>query len=269
MSHRRIDSLPGEEFGRIIDDYGEDAILVFPTPTHFRKTYATILYQNGTPVEDIYRLLNQSSPRVTEDYYIRPFFNQKDFARTKGTYSAVIKHDAKILGKKSTDFMERLKECIEKEELAAICQSDDELVEMMANIHPLHAKEVGFCLMSDIKPCTVRSDEERLMCAFNTCQNIGFMFYDIAEHYQQMKHHEKAMELNAQEGHDVAAGKEVKMVKYLVKTYLEEEIAATEREIQKHGKEQIVEWYPAMEPILERFEEIKAEVMVYAKEVVA
>ena len=165
--------------------------------------------------------------------------------------------------------MERLRNCIKERNLAEIYQTDDELVEAMSNISPLHAKEVGFCLVSDLHPCTVVTAEERLMCAFNTCPNIGFMFYDIVEHYQQMKHYEKAMELNAREGFDMAAKKEANMVRYLVKTYLEPEIAETEREILKHGKERIIEWYPAMKPILERFEEIKAEVTAYKKEVVA
>lgn len=264
-----IGNLREKEFQRIADEYGKDTVIVYPNPTHFRKTFGTILYQNGVPVEIISRLLHHYSPRLTETYYIRPFFNQKDFATTNETYSSIVKHGTRALGKKSTDFMERLRNCIKERKLAEICQTDDELVEAMSNMNPLHAKDVGFCLVSDLQPCTVVTAEERLMCAFNTCPNIGFMFYDIAEHYQQMKHHEKAMELNVQEGFDVAAKKEANMVRYLVKTYLEPEIAETELEIKKHGKEQIVEWYPAMEPLLERLDEIKAEIVAYKKEVVA
>ena len=269
LASRCVSNLHRKEFQYIVDEYGKDTVIVYPNPTHFRKTFGTILYQNGIPVEIIARLLHHYSPRLTETFYIRPFFNQKDFAKTNDTYSSIIKYGARVLGKKSTDFMERLRNCIKERNLAEIYQTDDELVEAMSNISPLHAKEVGFCLVSDLHPCTVVTAEERLMCAFNTCPNIGFMFYDIVEHYQQMKHYEKAMELNAREGFDMAAKKEANMVRYLVKTYLEPEIAETEREIQKHGKEQIIEWYPAMKSILERFEEIKVEVMTYKKEVVA
>ena len=269
LSSKKVNLLNGNVFESIIEEFGEDAVLVYPTPTHFRKTFGTTLRMNGQPVEVISKLLHHYSPRVTENYYIRPFFNQKDFAKSKETYSSIIKHDVTILGKNSPDFIKRLKECIEEEDLAVICQSDEELIEYMSNNHPLHAKEVGFCLMSDIHPCTVRTDEERLMCAFNTCPNIGFLFYDLSEHYKQMESHKKAMELNRQQGFDLAVQKEANCLRYLVNTFLVPEIEETKLEIQKHGKKQIVEWYPAMKPILDTFEEIEAEVMLLTKEVVA
>ena len=267
LAVKRISTLTGRGFDFLIKKFGKDAVIVYPTATHFRKTFATTLYIKGYSAEVISKLLHQQSPRITENHYIRPYFNQKDFARSQETYKAIIKHNATVLGKSGADFKKRLQECLDEEGLASICQSDEELVEYMSSNHPLHAKEVGFCLMSDIHPCTVRTDEERLLCAFNTCPNIGFLFYDVAEHYKQMKKHEKAMELNKQQGFERAAQKEANCVKYLVKTFLVPEIEETRKEIQKHGKGKIIEWYPAMEPILEAFEEIEAEVGTYMKEV--
>ena len=269
LAARRIGVLEGGVFDSLAEEFGGDAVIVYPTATHFRKTFATTLYIKGYSTEVISKLLHQQSPKTTENYYVRPYFNQKDFARSQETYNAIIKHDATVLGKSGADFKKRLQECLEEEGLASVCQSDEELIEQMSNLHPLHAKEVGFCLMSDIHPCTVRTDEERLMCAFNTCPNIGFLFYDLAEHYKQMETHKKAMELNRQQGFDLAAQKEANCMKYLAKTFLVPEIEETKLEIQKHGKEQIVEWYPAMKPILDAFEEIEAEVMAFVKEGVA
>lgn len=267
LANACISHLQGGLYRELADNYGEDAVLVYPNPTHFRKTFGTSLFLDGESPEVISKLLNQYSPKVTENYYIRPFFSQKDFVRTQETYKSILKYKANVLGKLSAEFEKRLKECIEDEDLANICQSDDELVEQMSQRHPLHAKEVGFCLMSDIHPCTVRTDEERLMCAFNTCPNIGFLFYDVTEHYKQMKSHEKAMKLNKQQGFELAAQKEANCLKYLVKTFLVPEIDETRKEILRHGKSQLVEWYPEMKDILESFESIEAEVMVYKKDV--
>ena len=269
LASRSINILKGKVFEDVVEEFGRDAVLVYPTPTHFRKTFGTILYSNGVPMEVIARLLHHKDIRVTETHYVRPLFNQKDYVKSQETYSSIIKHDANVLGKSSTDFKKRLKECLDEEDLANICQSDEELIEYMSNNHPLHAKEVGFCLMSDIHPCTVRTDEERLLCAFNTCPNIGFLFYDLAEHYKQMQSHKKAMEINRQQGFELAAQKEGNCMKYLAKTFIVPEIEETKLEIQKHGKEQIIEWYPAMKPILEAFEDIETEVMSFVKEVVA
>ena len=269
LARRKVSQFKGEVFEDIRKEYGDDAVIVFPTSTHFRKTFGTTLSMNGVPVEVIADLLHHYSARLTEAFYIRPFYNQKDFAKSKETYASIIKHDATVLGKTAPEFKKRLEECMEEENLASICQSDEEVIEYMSNNHPLHAKEVGFCLLSDIHPCTVRTDEERLLCAFNTCPNIGFLFYDLAEHYKQMESHRKAMELNRQQGFELAAQKEANCMKYLVKSFLMPEIEETKREIQKHGKEQIIEWYPAMKSILDAFEDIEAEVTAFAKEVVA
>ena len=104
------------------------------------------------------------------------------------------------------------------------------------------------------------------MCAFNTCPNIGFMFYNLVEHYQQMKNYEKSITLNQQEGLELAAQKEANRLKYLLKTFLIPELNETAKEIAKHGRDQILDWYPEMGGILNELDKIRDEIMSHQKE---
>ena len=56
------------------------SILVYPVIHQFRKTFGTTLHQVGQPVETISKLLHQYSTRITDDWYIKPYVNQKDMA---------------------------------------------------------------------------------------------------------------------------------------------------------------------------------------------
>lgn len=263
-----IKNFSKDEYDKLVEEYHTDnLVLSYPVFHQFRKSFATNLYQKGHTVEIISKLLHHSSTDITSTYYVKPQFNAKDYATTKKTYNSIIKHKSSVLGKKSADFTKRLQEYIDNDEVASICTTDDELIDYMSKNHPLHAKDVGFCLLSDIYPCTVRTDEERMMCAFNTCPNLGFMFYDLVEHYRQMKNYETSIELNRQEGLELAAQKEMNKLKYLVKTFIVPEIIATDNEIVKHGQEKLIEWYPELSGILNRFNQIKQEVEVYQKKI--
>lgn len=230
-------------------------VLVYPVIHQFRKTFGTTLHQVGQPVETISKLLHHYSTRITDDWYIKPYVNQKDMAVSQKAYNAVINQNAHILGKRSNSFIERLKERINNKEFS-ICKNSDELVELMSNNHPLHAKEVGFCLKSDLLPCTTRTDDEKILCAYNTCPNIGFMYYNLVEHYQKMLHYVQAISLNRKAGLVQATQKESNRLKYLLKTFLLPEIEETKNEIAKHGEKQIIEWYPEMKGILANFDGI-------------
>ena len=137
-----------------LSDTERKSTLVYPILHQFRKTFATSLHQLGEPVETISNLLHHYDTRITSDYYITPYVSQKDVTDSKEVHQAIFAKKSNVpQSKRSELYIERLKKKIENKEFS-ICKSKEELADLLSNNHTLHARKIGFCLKSDLLPCT-------------------------------------------------------------------------------------------------------------------
>lgn len=248
-------------FADMPKDERERTTIAYAKFHQFRKSFATIRHEQGFPVEDIARQLGHSNPMLTQEYYIRPEFSPKKIEQKREVFKA-LQRDFNVLGTNTERFTDWAKEAFHSDELC-ICENDEEVLEYMACNMPLQTKEVGFCLLSGTERCTERPEVEQMMCAYYTCNNIGFFFFDVAEHYKWFHDCLKAAKLNAAKGLVNAAEREENRALWLARKFVLKELPELEAEIARHSEEKIIEWYPDLQNIIKNLAKIKEEINLY------
>lgn len=236
--------------------------IAYATFHQFRKSFATRKREQGFSVEDIAKQLGHSDPMMTEEYYIHPEFSKEKIVKKRTVFRA-LQREFNVLGAKNTErFTDWAKKQFDSDELC-ICEDEEEVLEYMACNMPLQTKEVGFCLLSGTERCTERPEVEQMMCAYYTCSNIGFFFFDVAEHYKWFHDRLEGAKLNAAKGLVNAAECEENRALWIAKRFISDELPELEAEIERHGKEKIIEWYPDLRKIIENLARIKEEINRY------
>ena len=248
-------------FDDMSKDEREHTTIAYARFHQFRKSFATIKHAQGFPVEDIARQLGHSNPMLTQEYYIRPEFSQKKIEQKREVFKA-LQRNFNVLGTNTERFTDWAKKSFDSDELC-ICEDDDEVLEYMACNMPLQTKEVGFCLLSGTERCTERPEVEQMMCAYYTCQHIGFFFFDIAEHYKWFHDCLECARLNKAKGLVNAAEREENRALWLAKRFIMKELPELELEISRHGKKEILAWYPELQNIITNLAKIREEINLY------
>lgn len=246
------------------DGITEDDYISYPQIRQFRVSVCTNLYRQGVPIHYIRKHMNHLSEEMSA-YYIRPTQTlDQDYSET--IYSAVFKDGSKMLGRNSDAFMQKVNEFIESADIN-IKNNVDEVIKLAANRFPLRNKVGGMCIRcGEIIPCASNNSTDEIYCAFGMCPNHCHMFFMADISYDEYCRHKEIIEYNKDNGFRKAAQKETNKIKYVVEQSLVPELDELKNEINRRGKETIIEEYPQLTEIINDFDRIYEEACLWIQE---
>lgn len=242
-------------------DLKMDDRIFYPAIRQFRVSVCTNLYRQHIPMHYIKKHMNHLSEDMTS-YYIRPKENiEKEYSET--IYRAVYKDGSKMLGKNADAFIEKINEFINENNLN-IKNNIDEVVDIISDKFPLRSKVGGLCIRcGDVIPCASNSSTDDIYCAFGMCKNHCHMFFMIDISYADYLKHLKLLKYNREHNRKKAYQKETNKLKYILENSLIPELTMLEEELNKNGKENIIKKYPQITDIVNNFDSIKEEVLLW------
>lgn len=265
--HISLDSLVIKK-GRSLRRFPElkpSDILSYPTTHQFRVNVCTELYHKGVPLQYIQQYMTHLSSDM-QDYYVRPKKNyQENIVYSKKILSDVVTGEVKLLGKNVVAMTDKIKEYIENGKFN-VAKDLDQIIEELTKKIPIRAKLGGICIKSSmLRDCSKDSKTDEFYCAYGVCPNHFHVFYMADITYERYLTLTKTYTYNKDNGFLRQAEKEKFKLLNTIKDMLIPELDEVKNEVLSKGEEVIKERYPQLTFIIENFDTIYKEVILWTK----
>lgn len=233
-----------------------------PVGGQFRVRLCTYLYEHGVKLSYIEQHLAHLSEMMF-GYYARPKDTRQENAEIAEQFIKNIVLDKMTpIGLHSEELSANLRSFIERKKLNA----HTDMKEIMANLDnevAIRAKTGGFCCRSSLLPCPEDPHTNKLLCAYNRCPNVYSFFYMVDISYSRFTACTDAYYANLQRGLRNAAHKELISAQDIINRTLSPQVFQLEKELDKHGREDILAKYPQLADIMNNIETIKQEMRIW------
>lgn len=241
-------------------------ISIYPPDTRqYRVHLCTALYEAGVPLAYIQKYMGHLSDYM-QGYYVRP----------KDTYQENIEYSERVIreiaGNDITPLGGTIGEDIKKNIQKFINENKfnvktdiKEIMEILGDKVIIRGKTGGVCIKTTLMPCSKDARTNEIMCAYNLCPNLFHFFYMIDVSYLNFKTLQETYSTNLSTGKSRAAQKELTRIKDLCRRRLIPELDELEKEINRKGKESIIEQYPTLLDTIENKDKIMEEISLWMK----
>lgn len=233
-----------------------------PESGQFRVRLCTYLYEHGVKLSYIEQHLAHLSEMMF-GYYARPKDTRQENAENAERFIKNIVLDGMTpIGLHSEELSAKLRSFIEREKLNA--HTDMKVImASLDNEVAIRAKTGGFCCRSSLLPCPEDPHTNKLLCAYNRCPNVYSFFYMADITYSRFTACKDAYYANLQRGLKNAARKELISAQDIIDRTLSPQVFQLEKELDKHGREDILAKYPQLADIVNNIETIKQEMRIW------
>lgn len=244
-----------------------DDVVVYPAVHQFRVTVATKLYESGVDMHYIRKHMNHMDENTTAGY-VR---SDKDIQR-KGSelvYRAMLGDGAELIGPHAREFSEKV------DKYAATVEGKvkgdlDELVSVVAERYPLRVKVGGVCIRcGNVVPCRSDSETDAIFCAFGVCPNQCAMYFMADAALAAVEDHIALVDENLRRGHRKAAANELRKAQNVIRDQLAPELDGLDRQLERIGKDGVLERFPNLRGIVENKTEVRRKVTEWTERTLA
>ena len=233
-----------------------------PESGQFRVRLCTYLYEHGVKLSFIEQHLAHLSEMMF-GYYARPKDTRQENAENAERFIKNIILDGMTpIGLHSEELSANLRSFIERKKLN-VHTDMKEIMDSLDNEVAIRAKTGGFCYRSSLLPCPEDPHTNKLLCAYNRCPNVYSFFYMADITYSRFTACKDAYYANLQRGLKNAARKELISAQDIINRTLYPQVFQLEKELNKHGREDILAKYPQLADIVNNIETIKQEMRIW------
>lgn len=240
-----------------------------PTITQFRVYFASELRERGVDDRTVSFLLNHNSEEMW-GYYARPKNEiQEDIDFTKEILSNILQDNTKILGAKGDALRNKIDNII-KENNFNLEIDLDSIIDKVRGEVPIRKKEGGFCMKSNPRrECRHDAETDEFLCAYGCCPNHCHMYFMITVTYNKYLDVKKLIKYNQENGYINQAQKEAFKLESIINQELAPEIIELQNEIDRKGKDLVLEKHPNLIYIISHYTEIKEDIELWKKKIQA
>lgn len=231
--------------------------LVYPKFHSFRATVATKLYEAGVDMRYIRKHMSHINENTTAGY-IR---SDREIERQNSelVYKTILEDGAQMIGPHGNEFMNKVNAYIET--LPEHVKDDmDAVVEAASTAFPLRRKVGGVCIRcGKIVPCKRNDETDQIYCAFGVCPNQCCLYFMAADCLNTVKIHMSLVDANVERNHVKAARNELRKAQNVIRDCLMPELDSLDQQINKLGRDGVLERFPELEEIVNDMDNIRKE----------
>lgn len=242
-------------------NFSDDDTIYYPNLYQFRVSFCTNAVRLHIPLEYLRRHMNHIKIDTTLGYYRREKSRNREF--TEKFYNSIVNEKAKLIGNKQNivdDFVGKIDQFI-KNDAAAVCKNDKEIIKLISDKYPLRTTEAGICLKSgETIHCKHEDQASQIACLFGMCPNLAHAFFTVHHSYHAYELMKMAVEHNKNSGFQKGYSRESMEIRYFIEKTLLPQLDLLVEEIESRGEEVVQTEYPEIKDIVDNIETIYTEV---------
>lgn len=251
--------------------YGKDKhveTIAMPTTIQFRVHVCIELSKKGVHPKYIQKFMGHLSSEMTAHYATpkESFSHQQAEVETaRKTLKTIIQGNEKLIGDKSSHFIEEIQNFIKKSKFNVV-KDVDEIIDNLVEKYPIKQKAGGYF----VAPMQIRRTTEDVMSE-RYYENYGFessqfTFYYMADNtYKHTKELVKVVKHNINSGFYEVAKEELKKLHRTINELLRPELEELKNRINTIGIEEILKSHPNLLEVIENFTNIEREISEWEK----